>query len=290
MRLVPVASERRPVGRSMRSATAALAAAALAVWACDADPGSRQAGAAPDPGVGAPPRAVAALGRLEPHDGIRRLAGPSRPAVIAKLLVEQGDRVATGQPIAVLDTVHEDEASVARAQAELGNAQRAFNRMDSLVRQRVSSTAALDDAKLAVDVARAQLDAARAALDLDTVRAPIDGEIVAVHARSGERIGPDGIVEIARNDQMYAIAEVYETDIARVELGQRARMRSPALPDDLSGTVDRIGRKVGRQEALDTDPIARTDARVVEVRIALDDSTRAAGLSNLQVEVTFEPR
>src|SRR5437763_783255 len=50
------------------------------------------------------PALITALGRLEPKDGIIRVAGPSRPSVvIAKLLVEEGDRVEAGQPIAVLD-------------------------------------------------------------------------------------------------------------------------------------------------------------------------------------------
>ena len=36
-------------------------------------------------------------------------------------------------------------------------------------------------------------------------------------------------------------------------------------------------------------PAARTDARVVEVKIRLDDSARGAAFSNLQVEVTIRP-
>jgi len=236
------------------------------------------------------PAAVTALGRLEPRNGIRRVAGPSRPTVvIARLLVDEGDRVSAGQPIAVLDSLRENEARAARAQVQVGNARRSFERVDTLVRQGVSSSAARDDAKVALDVAEADLAAARSAVDLDTVRAPVAGEIVAVHARSGERVGPDGIVEVAENDAMYAIAEVYETDVGRVAVGQRARLASPALAEPLTGSVDRIGRKVGRQTALDTDPIARTDARVVEVRIRVDDGARAAGLSNLQVEITLEP-
>ena len=61
------------------------------------------------------PRAVTALGRLQPKDGILRVAGPSRPTVvIAKLLVDTGDVVDAGQPLAILDTQAENEARVAR--------------------------------------------------------------------------------------------------------------------------------------------------------------------------------
>jgi HlyD family secretion protein len=231
---------------------------------------------------------VTALGRIEPRNGILRVAGPSRPSVvIAELLVEKGDRVAPGAAIAVLDTRTEDAARVARAQAELGNARTELARIKELQREGVTALALRDAAQLKVDVAMAELQAAQAALERDTVRAPIGGQIVEVHARSGERVGPDGIAEIAEIDRMYAVAEVYETDIGRVQVGQRAVMRSPALTPDLEGRVERIGMKVGKLEARDPDPVARTDARVVEVEIKLDDSARAAALSNLQVEVAI---
>ena len=54
-------------------------------------------------------------------------------------------------------------------------------------------------------------------------------------------------------------------------------------------TVDRIGTKIGKQDVLATDPAARTDSRVVEVEIRLDDSVRAAALTNLEVDVEITP-
>jgi HlyD family secretion protein len=59
----------------------------------------------------------------------------------------------------------------------------------------------------------------------------------------------------------------------------------------LNGTVDRIGMRVGKLDALGTDPAAKTDARVVEVEVRLDegDAAVAAPLTHLQVEVTIEP-
>ena len=80
----------------------------------------------------------------------------------------------------------------------------------------------------------------------------------------------------------------FETDVVRVRLGQRATVSSPALVEPLHGTVDRIGMRVGKLDAIGADPAARTDARVVEVEIRLDDSAPAAGLTHLQVEIDFE--
>jgi len=235
-------------------------------------------------------RRVTALGRIEPKDGILRLAGSSRPGVlVANLLVQEGDRVQAGQPLAELDTLAADAATVTKARAALRNAETELGRIRPLVAERVASSSALDLAQLHVDTARADLEAAQAVLDLDVVRAPVAGQILHVFARRGERIGPEGFAEIAQNDQMFAIAEVYETDIGHVKVGQRARVHSAAFDSDLTGAVDRIGLAVGKQDLLDTDPVARTDARVIEVRVKLDDSAKAAALSNLQVEVEIEP-
>jgi HlyD family secretion protein len=135
----------------------------------------------------------------------------------------------------------------------------------------------------------AQRERAVAELSMTIVRSPIDGEVLKVHARAGERVGPDGIVEIAGTQRMLAVAEVYETDISRVRLGQRATITSPALTAPAHGTVNRIGRKIGKKDVLSVDPAAKTDARVVEVEILLDDATQVAGLTNLEVDVVITP-
>jgi HlyD family secretion protein len=234
-------------------------------------------------------RQVTALGRLEPRNGVLRISGPARPAVvIAELLVEEGDRVTKGQRLAVLDSYALSVAEVTRLEAELASANRELARNRRLARGGVSSSANLDDAQTAATVAQANLDRARAERDLSVVTAPIDGEVLAIHARTGERVGPEGIAELGMTENMYAVAEVYETDIRFVREGQRAVVASPALSEPLTGTVERIGRKIGKMDVLSADPAAKTDARVVEVQIRLDDATVVSGLTNLQVEVELE--
>ena len=236
------------------------------------------------------PTAISAIGRLEPKDGLRRIAGPSRPSVvIGKLLVEEGDSVTEGQPIAVLDDVSVLEGHVARLRAQLENDRAESERNERLYRQHTVSASERDTWRMRVEVARAELQSAQADIDLATVRAPINGKVVKIYARTGERVGLDGIAEIGATDQMYAVAEVYETDVGRVRVGQRATVTSPALPGPVYGTVERIGLKVAKQDVLHTDPAAETDARVVEVKVRLDDSRQVAGLSNLETEVVITP-
>jgi len=285
-RTTTIAQPRAPMPWS-RAALAAIIAAAVQTSGCAPAPSGADDAA---PVALAPPTQVSALGRLEPRHPITRISGPSRPSVvIAELLVDEDDQVAAGQPIAVLDSRAENEARVTRAKAQLQFAQREYERIATLMSQGIGAAAQRDERKLSVDLAKSDLAMAQAMVAQDTVTAPGDGQIVALHARRGERVGPSGIAELAQNDQMYAIAEVYETDIGRVAVGQRARVTSPALPRALAGTVERIGKKVGKLDLLATDPVARTDARVVEVRIKLDESDPVQGLSNLQVDVTIEP-
>ena len=96
-------------------------------------------------------------------------------------------------------------------------------------------------------------------------------------------------MELGRTDRMYAVAEVYETDITAVKVGQLAKVQTTALADALTGKVERISIKVGRLDAVGTDPIAKTDARVVEVFILLDDSERVSRFTNMQVKIEIQP-
>lgn len=236
------------------------------------------------------PGAITALGRIEPRDGVIRVSGPSRVAVvIGELRVAKGDVVKTGAVLAVLDSYASEQAVVERMRAELGNAKRELARQHKLHREGAIAEAILDAKLLARDVARAQLRHAEAELARSTVRAPVDGQVLQIHARTGEKVGPKGILELGRTNEMYAIAEVYETDVRRIEVGQRARVSSPALEAPIEGVVERVGMKIGKLDALSTDPAARTDARVVEVEIRLDDSEPVKSLTNLQVEIAIAP-
>lgn len=246
------------------------------------------------PAVSAPPPTrpsrISALGRIEPKDGVLDVAGPSDPSVvIARLLVDEGDRVEKGQVLATLDTADLRRARVERLQVELDNAKRDLARTQELKRESVIPASVLDTRTTSVLSFEAQLREARADLRRSSIRSPVAGQVLEVHAREGERVGLNGVVALGRTDEMFAVAELYETDIGRVAIGQRATVTSPVLPEPLTGTVDWVNLQIGKQDVLGTDPAARKDARVVEVDIRLDDSPKAAPFTNLQVEVEIEP-
>lgn len=141
-----------------------------------------------------------------------------------------------------------------------------------------------------VDRTIAAMKQAKADLDQAYVRSPLNGEVLDIHTRAGEVVSSDGIVEIGKTQQMYAIAEVYQSDISKVKPGQRVRVTSDSIPGELLGTVEQIDSQVKRQTIVNTDPSTNIDGRVVEVHVALDtaSSQRAAKFTNLQVTAVIE--
>ncbi|MEM9254784.1 MAG: efflux RND transporter periplasmic adaptor subunit [Pseudomonadota bacterium] len=234
-------------------------------------------------------RSVSSLGRIEPDGGIVQVAGPSggciSGSVIRSLEVQEGDWVEEGQIVAYLDSYDLHKAEVARLQAVYVNASSEMERQNNLSLTSATSKVKLDQAVMDLAIAEADLAASRARLDLSVVRAPVAAQVLEIHAAPGERVGVEGVLELGRTNRMYVVAEVYETDISLVAKGQRASINLAALSQPLSGTVERVSLKVGRLDVIGTDPVDKTDARVVEVYILLDDSAAVSGYTNMQVEV-----
>lgn len=141
-----------------------------------------------------------------------------------------------------------------------------------------------------INQARASVKQAQARLDQAYIKAPQSGVVLDIHTHPGEVVGTDGILELGQTQQMYAVAEVYQSDVRKIKTGQAVKVNSEALPQSLSGTVDRVSTKVRRQTIINTDPSENIDGRVVEVYIKLDNtsSQQAAQFTNLQVNVTVQ--
>lgn len=137
--------------------------------------------------------------------------------------------------------------------------------------------------------AKAARKQAYAELMLSYIRAPKAGEILKIHTKAGEQIGSNGIVEMGQTNQMYAVAEVYETDITKVKTGQEVVVTSEAIADNLQGKVVQIGRLVRQQKIFDSNPTQDSDARIVEVKIRLDpvSSDKAKGLTNQRIRAAI---
>lgn len=144
-------------------------------------------------------------------------------------------------------------------------------------------------AEAEVAQARAAVDRATAELDLAELRAPIDGTVLKIHTWPGEQIDARGVLDLGDLDEMHIVAEVYETDVARVSVGQSADIVLPGDAERVRGQVVDLGWQVRKRDVLSTDPVEEIDARVVEVRIRVDGdgARRVARLSNMRVQVVI---
>lgn len=142
-------------------------------------------------------------------------------------------------------------------------------------------------------VARAEsaLSSAQTRLEQASIRAPFPGTVLKLHSRVGERVGASGLLELGNVESMDVVAEVYETDISRIKLGQGAVVTSEAIAGrKLQGKVISLGQTIQRQNVINADPTSNIDERILEVRIRLDQSSshHVRRLTNLQVKVELQ--
>ena len=199
-----------------------------------------------------------------------------------------------------------DEAKEAldMARANLNERQAQLNNTSQTLQQEImqeqQNLAQLQEIRpVDVKVAEVELEKAiiavkqvKADLEDTKVKVPIAGQILRINTRVGEQVNTQqGIVELGRTDEMYAIAEVYETDIGRVKIGQPATISSEygGFEGKLTGTVEHLGLQVGAKQLSEgsEDPTQDENSRIVEVKIRIDpeDSKKVAGLTNMKVRV-----
>ncbi len=143
-------------------------------------------------------------------------------------------------------------------------------------------------AEIGVESLRRELSVMDAQTKAATLTAPIAGTILKVQTFPGERLGEGPVLTMGDTTDMHAVAEVYETDIERVRMGQTATVSSKALSKSLSGKVVKVGRMIFKNDVLGVDPASKIDARIIEVRIKLEESERVAALTNLSVDVVID--
>lgn len=120
------------------------------------------------------------------------------------------------------------------------------------------------------------------------IHAPSKGKIVRILLHKGELVQAQPILQMANVDHMLVLTEVYETDIQRVQVGQRATITSHIFKEGknpLSGKVVWIASSVGKARVVPLDPRAAVDNRVVDVKVELEQPERVADLIGHQVRV-----
>ncbi|MDJ0601350.1 MAG: ABC exporter membrane fusion protein [Crocosphaera sp.] len=193
--------------------------------------------------------------------------------------------------------------TLATAKEQLAEAKANLNRIKSAQEEQIAEAKATLDriaevrpvdvavAEAEVREAQAAVKTAQADLDRAYIRSPQAGTVIKILTHPGEVVSSDeGIARIGQIDQMCAVAEVYESDIQKVTIGQPAIVTSSAISEKLTGIVENIGLEIERQNVINTDPTANIDARIVEVEVKLDEEStkQVVGLTNLQVNVQID--
>ena len=178
---------------------------------------------------------------------------------VREVRVSQGDKVAAGDVLAVLDQepyrldVRAAEAELARARAELANKRAEFERQRTLYRQGWVARVRFDNAERdyraassRVDYTLARLELARRDLANTTLAAPFAGSIAIrsvdpfVEVRAGQVV-----FQIDAEGGLEAEFGVPETVIAEIALGMPVQVQTPQVAQPLAALVTEIGSAAG---------------------------------------------
>ncbi len=240
-----------------------------------------------------PITSVAALGQLSPSGEIRQLAAPisqfgSSPR-ITELLVNEGDFVKKGDVLAIFENrkklisdLDRNNNLIKTIEEEISLKLDQIKRYELALSKDVYSFVQLSQRKnelLNLQKQKINHIGEKKNIEIDLfnskLRSPIDGFILEINTRVGERPKNQGILDIGSSQKMEALIEVYESDIDRVFISQNVELSSEngGFQKKLKGKVIRISPQVKQRRVLSTDPTGDADSRIIEVLVELDQDS-----------------
>lgn len=253
------------------------------------------------------PYSAIANGKIDIEGGIIQIAA-RRGGVVRDVLVQEGDMVTAGQ---ILARQEDDEprlslqtaaADLAQAESQLrlinvdiAAAQREYDRLSKLVATNFVAAQRMDQARdaiaqaqarlasqqAAVQTARARRDQAAYNVELTVIRSPADGRIVRRYANPGagaSTLNVSNMFDLEPAAPRIARAEIVEADIPNVSVDQAVEITPEGDPSKVYvGKVLRRAAVFGARKLASDDPSQRTDERVVEVVVAVDEAPLLIG-------------
>lgn len=188
---------------------------------------------------------------------------------VTRVLADLGDRVRAGQTLAVLDGSLL-EAQIAQAQAQAAQAEDQAKRVADLDGTGVLSQEQIAQRRFQADAARANLRNLLTQRRKLAVTAPVSGVILERTVRPGDLAagGATPWFRIARDGQVELSAELTESDLARVRVGQSATVTLP------SGAT-----AVGRVRLISPQIDPQTKLGEVRVLMPVREDIRAGGFA-----------
>ena len=195
---------------------------------------------------------------------------------VVAVLVQAGQIVRAGTPLLSIESADAAAARAALDQAgtRLGVAQTAFRRQVEMAEKGVGLELERQEAEARLKEARAEQERARNAVDLIgggqgirfTVLAPSDGVVMTVRTAAGAAVAPGGepLVELGDPTHLHVVAQVPESDLRRISVGQEAEVELQALASRIAARVESFSPRVD------------TESRRTQIYLAL--SRRVEGL------------
>jgi HlyD family secretion protein len=125
---------------------------------------------------------------------------------------------------------------------------------------------AMAEANLAF--AEANVQEQRVLLQKTQLRSPLDGVVLRRYLRTGETISVQPLIPILQvgdTSRLRVRTEIDETEVSRVQLGQRAWVTAPAFPNQkFFGRVSRISNRMGRKTVRSDEPTDKADTNVLD--------------------------
>ena len=164
---------------------------------------------------------------------------------IVEVMVDEGDPVVQGQPLARIDPLQQEqalrvaEAGVKAAIASEAQARQAQSRADAMLQRGVGTRAELDAANRAQSAAERELAQARSGQDQaaraveDTViRAPADSIVTTRRAETGQIVGAaQTVISLASSRGREVVFQTPDTALLRKAIGAQVTLHGIDFPD-----------------------------------------------------------
>ena len=257
-------------------------------------------------------KGVAALGQLSPAGEVRKLASPisqfgTFPRIV-EILVKEGDFVKEGEILSTFENkeklivdLEKQKKLLLSNDKEITLKKYQINMFELATKKEAYPLVSLSQKKdelIKLEKQRINLIGEIESIQIDLynsqLRSPIDGYVLAINSREGERANSGGVLEIGASQNMEALIEVYESDIDRVFISQKVELLSEngGFEEKLYGFVTRINPQVQQRKVLSTDPTGDADARIIEVLVDLDEKSKdlVKGFAGMKVIAKFIPK
>lgn len=252
---------------------------------------------------------VTAQGRLIPEGGLVNLSIPAGTAggneVVERWLVQEGAAIRKGELLAELSSYPQLKAALDQAEANLkatksllpyliisrDKGEQLFDEGAVSEEEYGKAVASVTTRKADIAGSEAAVTEARLKLAAAQIRSPLDGTLIRIYSWPGMKETSNGLALIGRTGRMQAWAQVFQSDIPKIRIGESATIQPETgnFLRSMTGTVESVIGNVSERDIFATNANNDVNARVVLVKLNIDPEfqPQVERLSGMNVTVRF---